>query len=47
MINNQDIIDVKPHNDLFFGIHKHIIVRFDKIEIEFFHINQKSVDIRF
>ena len=39
MIYNQNIIDVKRYNDFFFEIYKHIIVRFDKVKIEFFYIN--------
>ena len=43
MIYNQDIIDVKRYNFFFFEIYKHIIVRFDEIEIEFFYINRKML----
>ena len=42
-IYNQDIIDIKRYNDFFFEIHKHIIVRFDKIKTEFLHINRKML----
>ena len=43
MIDNQNIINVKRHNDLFLKIYKHIIVRFDEIKIEFFHENRKML----
>ena len=46
-INNQDIIDVKRYNNLFFEIYKHIIVRFDEIEIEILYKNRKMLILNF
>ena len=43
MINDQNIIDIKRYNDLFFKIYKYIIVWFDEIKIEFFYKNQKML----
>ena len=43
MIDNQDIIDVKRHNDPFLKIHKHTIIRFDKIKTEFLYENRKML----
>ena len=41
MIDNQNIIDIKRYNDLFFKIYEYIIIRFDEIKIEFLHENRK------